>query len=81
MMKEKRKFPNRVFSNTYGRGSNKVLNGTVQEQLDWFNGQKSLVQTWMDNIDQKIRELNAQKTVASLPPEELVRLLALAGKE
>lgn len=80
-MKANRKATNKVFSNTYGRGSNKVLNGTVQEQLDWFNGQKSLVQTWMDNIDQKIRELNAQKTVASLPPEELVRLLALAGNE
>ena len=58
-MKANRKAPNKVFSNTYGRGSNKVLNGTVQEQLDWFNGQKSLVQTWMDNVDQKIRELNA----------------------
>ena len=80
-MKANRKAPKKVFSNTYGRGSNKVLNGTVQEQLDWFNGQKSLVQTWMDNVDKKIRELTAQKTIASLPPEELVRLLALAGKE
>ena len=80
-MKANRKAPNKVFSNTYGRGSNKVLNGTVQEQLDWFNEQKSLVQTWMNNVDKKIRELTAQKTIASLPPEELVRLLDLAGQK
>ena len=75
MTKEERVARLRAFANTYGSGSSKVLNLSVDEQLEFFNAQQTTVSTWLKNIRKKLRELNAQKVVAKMSPEQLAELL------
>lgn len=65
----------RVFANTFGSGSSKVLNQSVDEQLAFFNAQQSKVRLWLRNINKKLDELNAQKIIAGMTPEERAALL------
>lgn len=74
-MNEEQKKRLREFANTYGSGSSKVFNLSVDEQLEFFNAQLKKVSTWKRNVEQAIDDLTAQKLFAKLTPKQRAELL------
>lgn len=65
----------REFANTYGSGSSKVLNESIEEQIAWFKSQHAKVKTWLKNISTKLDDLTAQQLFIKLTPEQRAALL------
>ena len=74
-MNENQKKRLREFANTYGSGSSKVLNESIEEQIAWFKNQHAKVKTWLKNISTKLDDLTAQQLFIKLTPEQRAALL------